>query len=531
MGFPSLIDRELRSAARNPRTYRLRLAAGLLGTLVGLAVILPGAHNIALVGTSSRGVFWWMAALMQLYGMGMALFLAGDALPSERQARTLELLRLTRLSPTELLIGKLVSTGLGALQGIMAFSLTLAVAILAGGVTLGEYVRVMALTMNAVFLALSIGLLASCLIRDGRVAAIAGLIMLLLLCSLPLLMDAKTTGGAGPTTIPFRELMSPFGSFKLADPHRSGVSQSSFWLSLGIQHLLAWCVIGLASHQLRRTWVSEQASTLQRVRAFLWRQERSRPESADEDKETMEDNPILWLLVRKYVSAWHRLVATGALIVTSAILFLSLSRFFTRTEASFFVLLSWHVLIKLWVAWIATHLMTEMRRSGMLELTLTSPLDWRLILDGWLIGLKKIFFIPFTLIILADLLIAVIFGGRFTAVYSGPGWLAWIVTNIVVLLFESYALTWLGLRLGMSALNTTRAWLSSIAIILWLPWFFVASLMALGGVGFNTGVTVGWFDLVVSRTVSGLFVTIGATAWAIDQLRSHQRESLASPQI
>ena len=288
-----------------------------------------------------------MAGLMVIYGMGMALFLASDALPSERQARTLELLRLTRLSSSELLLGKLVSTGLGALQGIMAFSLTLALAILAGGVTIGEYLRVVALTLNAVFLALGIGLLTSCLARESRTAAILGLALLLLPCTVPVLIHAKqTTAAPGIPPIHLWELVSPLASFKLA-----------------------------------------------------------------------------------------------------------------------------------------------------------------------------------------DLAIAVLLGERLTALYSGAWWLGWIVTTLLGLFIDSYALTWLGLRLGMSALNTTRAWLSAVAWVLWLPWFMVASLMALGGVGFNTGVTVGSFDLVITRMVCGLFVTIGATAWAIDQLRSHRRESLASPQI
>ncbi len=321
MGFPSLIDRELRSAARNPRTYRLRLAAGILGALVGLALILPGAHNIALIGSSSRGVFWWMSGLMLAYGMGMALFLAGDALPSERQTRTLELLRLTRLSPFELLLGKVVSTGLGAMQGILAFSLTLAIAILAGGVTLGEYGRVMALTMNAVFLALSVGLLTSCFIREGRMAAIGGLILLLLICTVPLLIHLKPAAGPGPARVSFWELVSPLSSFKLADPFRSGFAHAPFWISLVIQHLLSWSLLGFASGQLRRTWTSEKPPFSVQIGTFLRSQQQLFDQEDKDDKDTMDDNPILWLLVRKYGSAWYRLLATAILILVSAVLF------------------------------------------------------------------------------------------------------------------------------------------------------------------------------------------------------------------
>jgi hypothetical protein len=51
-------------------------------------------------------------------------------------------------------------------------------------------------------------------------------------------------------------------------------------------------------------------------------------------------------------------------------------------------------------------------------------------------------------------------------------------------------------------------------------------VIALAGVGYLPGVSAGLFDLTITRLVFGLLITIGVTAWAIDQLRGHLRENL-----
>jgi ABC-type transport system involved in multi-copper enzyme maturation permease subunit len=528
MGLPPLIERELRCAARHPRTYRIRLITGILTSLVGIAFILPGSHNIALVGTNSRGVFWWMSGLMIFYGMVLALFLSGDAIASERRERTLELLRLTELEPFEILLGKLVSTGIGAIQGLLAFSLTLALAILAGGVTLGEFLRFAILALNGLFLALSVGLLASCHCRDGRVAAVIGLILLALISALPLIDGAgpanlSTPGTFSPTGWAF---VSPFTAFQLCDPMKSTLGPWAFWKSLLIQHGLAWMILAIAARRLRFHWRSESNEAWTGVKEWFNRRIPETDFRSMDAKDCKEENPIFWLLTVKYGGPAHRLGALLVLAVTSLLVFTAMRSFSSPLVAAFVVLISWHVFIRLWVAWVASHLMTEMRRSGMLELTLTTPMDWRLILDGWLIGLKRVFLLPVGALFGIDLMISYTLGERLTVAFGGNEWLVWILFTLLGLAMETYALTWLGLLCGIRAQNTTRAWIASISTILLLPWFCVAALFALAGVGYLTGVSAGLFDLTIARLVFGLLITIGVTAWAIDQLRDHMRENL-----
>ena len=530
MGLPPLIERELRIASRHPQTYRLRLMTGALTALVGIAFILPGTHNIALVGTSSRGVFWWMAGIMVLYGMVLALFLTSDAIASERRDRTLELLQLSKLSPFEILMGKLFGKGIGAIQGMLAFSITLALALLAGGVSLMEFFRVGFLALNCLFLALSVGLLASCLCHDGRVASVIGLTLLILIGTLPILSNPTFAGQtlAVPGSYQPRgtEFLSPFTTFRLCDPMSSSIGTGGFWKGWFIQHGLAWAILAIAALRLNKDWHS---GTFRRSFGFVdWIADRIPTADFDsiDAKECKEENPILWLLTIKYGGPAHRLGAILLLTVTSLIVYSAMLRFVSHWEAAFIVLISWHVFVKLWVAWASSHLMTEMRRSGMLELTLTTPLDWHLILDGWLIGLKRVFLLPIFALFGMDLVVCYAVGERLTLAFGGYYWLGWIAMTVIGLILETYALTWLGLLCGIRAPNTTRAWLISIGTILLLPWFGVASVFALAGVGYVAGVSAGSFDLGIARLVFGLLTTIAASAFAIDQLRGHLRENL-----
>ena len=526
MGLPPLIERELRCAARSPRTYRSRLITAIFTSLVGIAFVLPGSHNIALVGTNSRGVFWWMSGIMVFYGMVLALFLAGDALASERREKTLELLRLTELEPFEILMGKLFSTGIGAFQGLLGFSLTLALAILAGGVTLAEFAKVAILALNCLFLSLSVGLFASCHCRDGRVAAVLGLIILALIGALPLIGSAKAFTTPGSFTPNGWAYFSPFTTFQLCDPMKTTLSAWAFWRGIMLQHLLAWAILSIAARRLRFHWRSEENGTWIEIKEWIDRRIPKTDFSSLDAKERKEENPIFWLLTVKYGGPAHRLSALLALALTSLLVFTAMRPFSSNIQAAFTVLISWHVFVKLWVAWVASHLMTEMRRSGMLELTLTTPMDWRLILDGWLIGLKRVFLFPVAILFGIDLLSAYLAGERLTRAFGGLEWFTWIIFTLLGLAMETYALTWLGLLCGIKAKNTTRAWLTSISIVLLLPWFCVASLFAVSGVGYLPGISAGIFDLTIARLVFGLLITIGVTAWTIDQMRGHLRENL-----
>ncbi len=532
MGLPPLMHRELRSAARNRQTYRIRLLSGVMMALVSLAFIFPGAHNAGLVGSTARSVFWWIASLTAIYGMTAALFFAGDALASERRQGTLELLRLTRLHTFDILLGKLVANGLGALQAILAFSLTLALAILAGGVTLGEFTRAALLILNSTFLALTVGLCCSCLVRDGRAATIVGFLVLIVLSVVPLawMPTVGPMAWAGPTPPSYSpgwlETLSPIVAFRVSDTSRLTPSTGAFWTCLFCQHALGWAILGIASFLLSRFWRGEFAIRLGLMQKRVIQSLPLMRYAPLAPAEIKEENPIEWLLASKYGGLQHRIAVLFALGLVSVCVFVIMCRFTGKVEASFVVLMSWHVFLKLWVAWAASHLMTEMRRSGMLELTLTTPMDWRLILDGWLIGLKRVFLGPVALLFAGDCLLAYFAGPRFTSAFGSFWWVLWMIYTLFSLAVETYALTWIGIWRGVQAKNTLHSWMVAVGIVLLLPWFCVAALFALTGVGFIKGISVGPFDFLLARAFFGALITIGATAWAIDQLRSHVRENL-----
>lgn len=109
---------------------------------------------------------------------------------SERGKRegTLGLLFLTDLKGYDVVFGKLVATSLNSFYGLLAIFPVMGIPLLLGGVTVGEFWRVMLVCVNTLFFSLSIGMFCSAICRDAhKGAALAFAIILLLAGGLPVL--------------------------------------------------------------------------------------------------------------------------------------------------------------------------------------------------------------------------------------------------------------------------------------------------------------------------------------------------------
>src|SRR5688500_10599844 len=112
-----IVERELRVASRQGKSYWTRLVAA------GLALLLLGA----VVWSASFGANWSSATIFKLlawFGFAYCLFAgalaSSDCLSSEKREDTLGLLFLTDLQGYDIALGKLVASSLGCLFGLLA---------------------------------------------------------------------------------------------------------------------------------------------------------------------------------------------------------------------------------------------------------------------------------------------------------------------------------------------------------------------------------------------------------------------------
>ncbi len=157
-----VFTREAVLAPRRPRTYLARVAYGLaLLVLMSTAwLVLTGTQLIRDIGDLARfgtSLFQLLAPLQLAVATFFSALLAASAVAQEKDRQTLVLLLLTKLTNSELVLGKLMASLLHVLM-LLATALPLfMLAALFGGISFGQIGRVYAVTVASVLLCGSLG--------------------------------------------------------------------------------------------------------------------------------------------------------------------------------------------------------------------------------------------------------------------------------------------------------------------------------------------------------------------------------------
>src|SRR6266508_1949625 len=134
-----IVERELRVAARKPGTYWMRVLAALVAIVVFTWMILTLFRDN--VPSTLHGRFLFRALFT--FAFFSCLFIGArvtaDNLSEEKREGTLGLLFLTDLKGYDVILGKLVAASLNAFYGLVAIFPVLAIPLLLGGVSPGEF--------------------------------------------------------------------------------------------------------------------------------------------------------------------------------------------------------------------------------------------------------------------------------------------------------------------------------------------------------------------------------------------------------
>ena len=159
MTFLPIVARELRVASRRRGTYWSRAVTAVLTILVGLFVYMDSrwkpSHEMG------RDLFEDISVLAFIYCLATGVRSTADCLSEEKREGTLGLLFLTDLKGYDVVGGKLVATSLNAFYGLIAIFPVLAIPLLMGGITNGEFWRMALVLANTFLFSLSIGMFMS----------------------------------------------------------------------------------------------------------------------------------------------------------------------------------------------------------------------------------------------------------------------------------------------------------------------------------------------------------------------------------
>jgi len=251
--FLPIVHRELRVAARRRSTFWIR--TGVAVGAIAIGVFLYLANIDAPAESVSRRIFMSLIVLAILFCLFAGRHSTADCLSQEKREGTLGLLFLTDLKGYDIILGKLAATSLNGFYGLLGVFPVLAIPILMGGITNGEFWRVVLVLADTFLFSLAVGIFVSALSRDARKAMGANLVFLLSIILMPGVC-AGLLAQLLPTHQLYRPLFlsCPLYALFLSDDSQYRFQRSDFWISVGVIHALTWALLGLASWVVRYSW-------------------------------------------------------------------------------------------------------------------------------------------------------------------------------------------------------------------------------------------------------------------------------------
>lgn len=544
-----VIERELRVAARRGKTYWLRVAAALVAALVcGWVVLWAGAQqpNVQL----GRTLFTYLSVLAFAFGLLVGPFITADCLSEEKRDGTLGLLFLTDLSSLHVVLGKWIATSLAGLYGLLAILPALGLPLLFGGVTPGEYGRTALGVTNAIFFSLAAGMFVSVLSREQTKATLGAVMLVLgiagLVPGLYVFLSAVFWGRPFTGTPPLA-LLSPAYTGVLAQDAAYRSAPHQFWLSFGLVQALAWGFLLGTAVLVPRVW-REDPGEKPVVHRWLYRLGYTRG-WRQAFRRRLERNPIFAVAVRRRWPHW--VFWTLVALVAVNVYWIAIGSRRVPGAAQFHSNFA-HALIftnRVWITVMACHFFLEARRTGALELLLTTPLPVQTILRGHWRALAGYFAGP--IFVIGLLHVGYVWGnwsqvsGR-PGVMAGPSLLPYFVvaasSSYVNFLTDVLALCAVGGWLSLSLRKPALALLLTFTLVILLPWvagYYLPAGSPLGGGRFTQWLlSLPWVQKLVpggllgfslDRTVAWVGKNLLFTLWALPRLRRYFRAAAALP--
>ncbi|MBT5063200.1 MAG: ABC transporter permease subunit [Verrucomicrobia bacterium] len=487
--FP-VLGRELQISARKPLTHRLRVVIVFVCLAFCGRTLFPSSRMGNMGAGQGINLFLTLTVIAVLFSAFAGVFVCSDSLSREKRDGTLELLFLTNLRPIDVVFGKLFAHGLNLFYGLLAFVPILAMTLQMGGVSLALVGKTVLVLLNCLFLSIAVGIFVSSISKDERKALWASIGLLFIIYVGPYILieyasqnlewgfeaSARLLSFISPLTAMNLILDGGFNRLPTSGLRGLNAGGMGFYIALLVPHLLGWFLLyrsgrsiaRLASDSPRSTWFD---AIRERWHYFLF----GRGEQRRVHRQWLLDHhPMTWMVMReklklKYV--WTFVVSVlfiwvmgymfNGEIMAEPTLLISLGTFV-------------HFFLKIWVASEAASAIAEDRRTGALELVVTTPLGAHGIVHGIFKASLLQFWKPVLLLVVAEVLLVC------TIVAPGHDqdmsllrfqYLAAIGMLVVDMVSIGWVAIWHALKTGSShkAIGRSVVWMLALP---WVIYFF-----------------------------------------------------------
>lgn len=525
MTFLPIVERELRVASRRRGTYWTRLWVALLATLIGSSILIAeeGASTAQLGGY----IFDGLAGLSLLYCLLAGRLSTADCLSEEKREGTLGLLFLTDLRGFDVVMGKLAATSLNSFFALLAVFPVLAVPLVIGGVTNGEFARMSLLLADTFLFSLTVGIFASSLTRESRNAFSTNFVILLWL-----VFVLPAAAGLLLYFIPSVGLVSPLFyscpgyAFYYAFDVPYQKTPMEYWIPVAVMFLISFLLVLCTGRVVPRSW-QDKPAPLKKPRPGLKDLARLCTFGGEVGRipfrrKLLDQNAFYWLAARARLKPRHVWIFLGLMGCWWAAGWLFASDTWLDDSTGVAMSLILNCGLKNWITIEAGQRLAEDQRSGALELLLTTPLSDRDMVRGQMLALKRQFLRPVVVVFCLQLLFLLIAVRH--ANYSSSGMYRLYGASLLLLVADCVAASWVAMAAALTAKSHTHATLTAMFRILMLPWIGLAMVVVLmnlwallwgGSSGSDFEVYLFWW-LVFGLVADGLF---GFLAWR--RLRHH----------
>ena len=493
-----ILGRELRVRARGQANYWTRFCVALAGVLL----CIQSMESSTWAKASQLGAFVFNGIVGAAFLVSCSTcLLSADVISSEWREGTLGLLFLTRVKVLDVLLGKLSSVGIAGLCALLAFLPVLMVPVLAGGVTGGDAFRKCLGLLDLLFLALVIGLFSSAAERERSRALRRALLLLGIVVVVPFLGYV----GWGRGIFFYGGLLSPLVLLIRAGDQAYTTSPALFWCSFAAVQVISWLFLIQAGVRLRHAVASDGGLNVQRRRTA---EELNRAVGLGVWQPAKEDaSPVEWLVYSQY--GVHAAIWSVGVLALACNAWVPLVRQAQGVPSGPFFLAVASPLGTVsgliggaMVAWVASRFFVGVRRSGDLELLLTTPVGAQTIVDDQWRVLKRLFAWP-VLCMQAPMLPQFLssLSRAHTNVPGGMGADATLLDILTVAnaFLGAAALCWLGLWFGLRSRTQASAIVWTVGLAKGVPSLvglissLAASAMANPGGGSNAGYAAAWW--------------------------------------
>jgi len=474
----------------------------------------PSMQALALFGS--------LAGAMMFVGGFSGMGTTADCLSSEKREGTLGLLFLTPLRGYDVVLGKLCAGSLTVLYGLVSVTPLLALPLLMGGVSAGEFGRMALLMVNTMWLSLAIGIWVSSVSRDEKRARGGALLLMVLFAGgFPLIgawleHELRIRGAAQ-----WFMVFSPGYAFACTWDKARFLPPGGYWNSMLVMHLMTWIFLGLACWLTPRTWRDRPVRRKGRWLRWIWPwTSRETAGVAAFRRRLLDRNAFFWLSGRprfKPGLVW-------AVFVGATLVWLGFGLKYPRDMFDPAMLIvvagSWNFLLKGWLGSEATRQIAVDRHSGSIELLLSTPLRVSDISSGLGLSLKRQFGGPVVAVLCAECWLLLL---GLDEVGRGDDRVAWIavwICGMSMLVADLLALYAVGLWQSAVAKGPAQAAGGAVFRILALPWILYMLLGAVVAVADGLGILPAlpmddWVFWLVSWVLIGFAVDLffGVRAW------------------